>query len=86
MFLPDLSKLTTAVAVGGGEGWAYQRPEMSWTGLGWERGEKVSGLLSGFHTDSLCSYNDIECNHISAVALKFEGAADQNVMDWVVDS
>lgn len=70
-------KLPTARALGG---WACQRPEMCWTGLELGSGvmESVSGLLSAFNTDSLCSYNNIECNHISAVALKFKGAVERN--------
>lgn len=54
---------------------------MSWTGL---VVESVSGLVSGFNTDSLCSYNNIECNHISAVALKFKGAVERNWSHTVV--
>lgn len=40
--------------------------------------ESASGLVSGLHTDSLCSYNNIECNHISVVALKFRRAVELN--------
>lgn len=61
---------------------------MSWTGLELGRGvvENISGLVSGLHTNSLCSYNNIECNRISAVALKLGGAVSHShVIHMVVD-
>lgn len=64
----------------GGTGLSEAWDELDWAWVGLGRGvvENVSGLVSGFNTGSLCSYNNIECNHISAVALKFKGAVEWN--------